>query len=73
MEQLVFALVTSLIQAIPAMVKAINDSKTLTDDQKKELLFALDYQLTEAKVTVASVRFREVDTAAEVAATVVSP
>jgi hypothetical protein len=61
MEQLIISLVMALVQGIPQIIDSINKSTTLSDKEKKELLFNLNLQLTEAKVKVAAVRFRDVD------------
>ncbi len=60
MEQLLVALVTSFIQILPTLIDVVNKSNNLTPEEKKTLLFDLNVQLTQAKVRVAAVRFKEV-------------
>jgi hypothetical protein len=60
MEQVIVLLINSLLQAIPQIIKAIEESKNLNETQKKKLLDDLDLSLLEAKAKVAGVRFREV-------------
>lgn len=59
MEALVFALITTLVQAIPKIIQTIEASK-LPEAEKTKLLFDLNLALTEANVKVQSVRFKKV-------------
>ena len=60
MEQVIIQLIISLINSIPATVDAIHKSKTLSDEEKKQLLFDLNVRLTNATTKVQRVRFKKV-------------
>lgn len=62
MEQVLIKLVMALMDIVPHIIKVVNESKNLSEPEKKTLLMDINIRLTEATMKVQSVRFKDFST-----------